>query len=521
MSKIINGKFKVWEKDSGIALGWKAEGSAKPFKSRNAHSGSYCQGWKGEKGGGISQKIKVKPDTYYVITLWTRFDGPGDGMRKDWDYLADAIRHEIRGSKNELLCAVCGSSVNWFKFNLYFTTGKKEKEVFYKCIQTRKRTYFLDDIKISKGTKENVAVSNVNISKIYVPKKEPSLTEWTNLVKLPNGDLVLTFLELVPKGGYPNLPSSYEGCKWFIDDEQGAKSRKKYNCEYFRRMLKSTDNGKTWKKIDYSFDIIKNMGTAYRIPIDGREAFFGDRKKVLRLGKDGIYSSKDCIKWEMEIPIDFDKMNFWVNYDGQVMVLKNGTIIVFYAGYDKINPVITTEILWSGVAYITKDRGKNWEEIVVAPFVKKWKKGFKNFDEITGVELSNGSVLFILRADVPYEYNFHQSILSKKGGKWMVSKVKETPFNPVMFNGHPNLLKLKSGIIICTGAAQQFMFSTDNAKTWQMRNLSLGGRRGHYPRMTEVGNGKVLSIYHMGADWPYPPPEKQWIQCTSFDVKKR
>ena len=36
----------------------------------------------------------------------------------------------------------------------------------------------------------------------------------------------------------------------------------------------------------------------------------------------------------------------------------------------------------------------------------------------------------------------------------------------------------------------------------------------------ELPDGRVLSVYHVGNHWPYPPPQDEWIHATSFRVRR-
>ena len=260
---IANGSFTKWGGAPGhnpqVADGWEIDSpnhTLVPKKcglgqsDTTVHTGKYCQGWSGEKGDGIFQRIKVKPDTYYVITFWTRFYGPGVGMSKNWDYFVDALHYEVKGATGKTYCLLAGTGTLWTKMNVYFTTDKREQEVVFKCLQKKKGKYYINGVSMSKGTQENVRISDVVHQKIYEQGKKPSLTEWVNLARVPSGDLMLAFVELAPKdGGVPPLPTIYDN--WFT--ERGKDIRQKYNVEFNRKMLKSSDNGKTWVPVDYRF----------------------------------------------------------------------------------------------------------------------------------------------------------------------------------------------------------------------------------------------------------------------------
>lgn len=566
---IVNGDFRDWggapANSTQLATGWEifsaketlvpekcGEGQSDP----TTHDGSYCQGWSGERDDGIFQIIKVKPVTYYTITFWTRFAGPGGGMLKNWDYYDDALHTEVTGKKGNVYCCVGGSAIPWVKLNAYFTTDKEEHEVTFKCYQMKKGKYYLADVAISEGVPENVTVSNSYHHKIYYPEVAPRFTEWVRLAKLANDDLVLSFHELVGNGKSTALPPLYDG--WFTD--KALENRRKYGAEHKRRMLTSTDKGRTWKSLE-------SRAGAGSVSSDGREVQWNssyDGQRLLQVGKDGIYSSTNCVTWRKEAPLDLNQTTYFTGYEGDVLELRDGTFVVYYVGCKKLDVDAVIEIpidekktcivkdkLWGGVdynerssssknsytikermcsgaAYISSDRGKTWMEIVVAPYyVSKKNDDYMSFTEISAVETNAGDVLFLMRTEVPWpemkwgkEDSYHQVTLRRKGNEWVPGEIKKTPLEPVLFLGHPCLLKLKSGILVAGGSGHQYIFSADDGKTWQARNLSFGLRRVHYIRMVEVEDGRVLAAGHMGADWPYPPFEDQWINGTFFDVKK-
>lgn len=569
-AEIINGHFKKWgglpSKNPQVGEGWEIyspnktavpEKCGEGLKDKTVHSGDFCQGWSGEKGDGIMQRIKVKPDTYYVIAFWSKFAGPGGGMLKNWDYYEDALHTEVKGKSGKIYCCIKGSAVPWTKLHVYFTTDRDETEVTFKCYQMKKGKYYIDDVSISKGEKEKVRVSNSNHIKIYYPEKVPRFTEWVNMIKLPNGDINITFNELVGSGKMPDLPKIYSS--WFT--EKGAEDRKKYGAEFKQRMVKSTDKGKTWK-------LVKEYDSSLKVSSDGRETYWNysqDRKRILKLGKDGIYSSIDCLNWKKEFKVDMSKAEHYTDYEGDVLELKDGTLMIYYVGRDRSVPQREFEIpydknklenkekefwggvdyndltetkenvytikmeVWDAYAYISPDKGKTWYEKKVAPcYMSEKKDDYINWTEVTAVEANSGDVLFILRSEVPWpemkwgkEDTYRQVTFFKKGKEWVSGEVTKTPLDPVLFLGHPCIMKMKNGILVAGGSSHQYMFSVDDGKTWEVRNLAFGLRRMHYVRIIEVSDGKLLAVAHMGADWPYPPFEDQWINGTFFDVEKR
>jgi len=94
------------------------------------------------------------------------------------------------------------------------------------------------------------------------------------------------------------------------------------------------------------------------------------------------------------------------------------------------------------------------------------------------------------------------------------------------FIGHrasKGVLRTRGGVLICAGSGNQFNFSVDEGKTWSDTATipdPAVGRPNHYPALLELPDGRILSVYHVGNHWPYPPPQDEWIHATSFRVKR-
>jgi hypothetical protein len=124
-----------------------------------------------------------------------------------------------------------------------------------------------------------------------------------------------------------------------------------------------------------------------------------------------------------------------------------------------------------------------------------------------------------LKKDGPEVYvNCGQIVVRKVKGEWVAGPHVMTPLG---FRGHPVLQRTRAGVLICAGSGNQFNFSVDEGKTWsetQRMEDPAYKRHNHYPMLVEMPDGRVMSIYHFGNDWPYPSPEPQWIHATVFRV---
>lgn len=123
-------------------------------------------------------------------------------------------------------------------------------------------------------------------------------------------------------------------------------------------------------------------------------------------------------------------------------------------------------------------------------------------EEWDTAELDNGDLLAVFRA-ITYDaagkavgQDRRQSILMKKNNTWDPGPVGPTPFP---HDGHPELLHTCEGIILHV-APSAISWTADRGRTWA--KLDCPGT-GYYPHATQLDDGTILAIGHVGSDDPY------------------
>ncbi len=388
--------------------------------------------------------------------------------------------------------------------------------------------HIFDDIQANKTQTARpvplpVNVTNVEHFKIYETPAGHKWSCWVQAWFTPTGALRIFFKNI--EGGPSDLPSEY---KWqYISTgplrEKGI--QRNYRC------LETADAGRTWRQVGMfdtsAFSVPKISPGLYSDPetllgIGGIWDVWDDRNNTYKaVGLLQAAWSRDHGKtWSDPVLLNDPEID-QLFYDRPKM-LRDGTIVL--PAYGKVNnrgKAVT--VPWDAGLFFSSDGGKSWSKFLLLA------KGTPelSFEEPEVVELGDGSLLVVVRhtnpskADSPEVYvNCGQIIVRKVNGEWVGSPPVMTPMG---FRGHPVLLRTRDGVLICAGSGNQFNFSIDEGKTWsetQRIEDPAYKRHNHYPVLVEMPDGRVMSLYHFGNDWPYPPPEPQWIHATTFRVQK-
>lgn len=372
----------------------------------------------------------------------------------------------------------------------------------------------------TKSVNIDKQITDVTHVEVYKTAKGPKWNSWTRCWFTPEGYLRVSFLDIT--GGQPGMKPDYgyEYASAEVLAKQGIK-----RCS---RWCESQDAGRTWKpirQIDAS-DPLKPRPDFFLLLRDRSLLGIGgvwcawdpEKKDYIRIGHTMAWRSSDGgATWSR--PVSLNDPNRMLSFCCLPKQLRDGTIVQpAYGTFDRNKPSPNTDA-W---LRFSPDGGKSWSE----PLVLARGTDTLTNDEPEVVELKNGDLLVVLRhanpkAKSPALYlNCGQIIVTKAASGWKPGPLKQTNMG---FRGFPALLRTRDGVLICAGSGNQFNFSFDEGRTWTATRSIADpkyNRHNHYPTLVELADGRILSVYHLGNHWPYPPPDDQWIHATSFRLKR-
>lgn len=329
---------------------------------------------------------------------------------------------------------------------------------------------------------------------IYHSPQTPGYTAWCTLWRTPKGELRLAFQQVTGPA----------------DDWTKRKN--------VTVILGSADDGGTWKPIR-EVPARTSAGVAghtiYAAPASS--SFCGHGLAVLTDGtlvtclwatdeqKSGYIqrSSDEGLTWSR--PIYVRDPETYKTYPSQVHQLRDGRLVLV-AGTVKQADAKTAKCLRKEF-FESRDDGKTWSHIWTMPA----EVGL--CEESDFVELNGGDLLFMHRAE-HYDGDKHvssnrlQSIFKRKpDGSWNIGPATEVP---MPHSGYPELLKLRDGSIlhIATDGVCQ---TGPDLHTWT--RLDLPGSP-YYPRATQLADGRILVVGHVGGDDEYGKVDQTIVAQT-------
>jgi hypothetical protein len=154
----------------------------------------------------------------------------------------------------------------------------------------------------------------------------------------------------------------------------------------------------------------------------------------------------------------------------------------------------------------SRDSGKTWSHLWTMPA----DVGLCEESDFT--ELENGDLLFVHRAehydgDKYIKSDRLQNVFHRKADRWEIGPVRKLP---MPHSGFPALLKTRQGVIlhIATDGVWQ---TPDGGKTW--KKLALPGSP-YYPQATQLRDGRILIVGHVGSDDVYGKVNQSIVQQT-------
>ncbi len=362
-------------------------------------------------------------------------------------------------------------------------------------------------------------VEAVKHVQVYKTATGPNWSCWTRAWLTPQGHIRVSFTDM--SGGAAEMAPSYS------HEYAPAEKLAAQGIVRRRRWCESSDGGQTWKafrEMDTSDSSVPQPD--FTLPLDdGSTLVIGGIWSAWDYAKDTYANVGHTMAWSspdggitLSQPVSLNDPKEMTSFCGGPRQLRNGTVVVAaYGTFDTKHPNPTTDAwLW-----FSEDRGKSWSK----PLLLASGLATRTNDEPAVAELGNGDLLVVLRHSDPQAegaalyLNCGQVIVKRSESGWAAGEWQSTPMG---FRGFPALLRTKEGVLICAGSGNQFNFSVDEGRTWS-RTVTIAdpahNRHNHYPSLLELPDGRILSVYHLGNHWPYPPPEEQWIHATSFRLK--
>jgi hypothetical protein len=349
---------------------------------------------------------------------------------------------------------------------------------------------------------------------IYRSPHKPAFTSWVGAWTMPDGDLMVCFTQAAgPVKGRQRAPKDVQKkLNWPPD---GAPGYDMTGLELSNVHLRSSDKGKTWKKV--SADTFKSCmngvtGEAQTALPDGTVlrgvwGFYLPYDKDLP--KTGyLQRSTDGAKtWgKPEVLLDEKKYSAWPR---RIRVLRDGRVVVLLGVAHVPAGSHSREEFGKQVEpmlIVSADKGKTWKGPISA-VTKDQRRGWT--EEFDVAELANGDLLCVFRrAEGTKRW---QGLLKKSDDVWVAQKAGPSV---LPHSGQPELLATSEGPIlhVATGGIHW----TKDGKTWH--DLKAKGSA-YYPRAVQTKDGRIFVFGHVGGDDPYDKAA-QSIVMDSFRLQK-
>lgn len=359
----------------------------------------------------------------------------------------------------------------------------------------------------------NVSATDVQRFSVYHSPSTPGYTCWAGTWVMPDGTLMVSFHQATgPFTGRPLAPPAVRAAMNWPPTGLSAGYDMTGTIQEIIH-LASSDAGQTWRQVSaqpYHSPMNGCTCMAESALPDGTliRAVLGQYLPFHDVPQTGyVQRSTDLgATWSAPEPImaAADRSAYPVRLrvlrDGRVAV--SGAVIPMApgAGCREDWMKVMQPALW-----VSSDGGHTFgEPVIVLPH----QDGITNTEECDFAELSDGSLVFVLRSDVP-ERRRWQSVLEPAGDTYRLASWGPCPIAPT---GCPEMLFAREGVALHI-ASSDIRWTDDKGATWH--DLGIGGT-GYYPRSVQLPDGRIFCVFHRGSDDPYDGSVDQEIQGMTF-----
>lgn len=341
---------------------------------------------------------------------------------------------------------------------------------------------------------------------IYHSPQTPGYTSWAGIWAMPDGSLMVSFTQVTgPLEGWRQR-APREILRRLPDAQQEIPAYDMTGLTQENLCLRSTDGGLTWTK--WASDTFSSAMNGFG---NGSVLALADGT-LLRLGWGHSLTYCD-VRPTGFVQRSTDGARTWgppehISADPHLQTcptrlrqLRDGRLLLT-GGASVFDPddwrwmdllPQTRHCLW-----LSEDAaGRAWSEPL---YVTPWPEFA--CEEWDAVELGNGDLLAVFRA-ITYDaagrclgQDRRQSRLSRQGDTWVPGPVTMAPFP---HDGHPELLQTPEGLILHV-APTAISWTADQGATW---TPLAGPGTGYYPHATQLADGTILAVGHIGNDDPY------------------
>ena len=346
----------------------------------------------------------------------------------------------------------------------------------------------------------HVTAKEFKSASIYHSPQSPGYTAWCTLWRSPTDELRMAFQQVTGP----------------VKDWAKRKN--------VTLIMGSADEGATWKTIREvpARSVVDSPEVrTYAEPVSS--SFCGHGMAVLKDGtlvtdlwanadeKSGYIQRSTDEGRTWSAPIYLRDPEIYKTYPTQIRPLRDGRLVLV-AGTVKQADVKTAKYLLKEF-FESRDDGKTWSHLWTMP------ADVGLCEESDFVELDNGDLLFIHRAehyqgDKYITSNRLQNIFHRKGDAWEIGPCTAVP---MPHSGFPELLKTREGSILHIGTDGIWQTGPD-LYTWT--RLALPGSP-YYPRATQLKDGRILVVGHVGGDDEYGKVNQTIVaQTFRLDVQR-
>ena len=323
---------------------------------------------------------------------------------------------------------------------------------------------------------------------------------------MPDGNLIVAFTQITgPLEGWRQR-APQEVLKRLPDAQQNIPAYDMTGLIQENIHLRSTDQGETWTRL--SSDPFSSAMNGYSqgsvaVLSDGTLlcSGWGQALTYCDVRPTGFLQRSDdgALTWGPPEYISSDP--HLQTFPTRIRRLRDGRLLLTggAAPYDPLN--------WQWMSQLPKTKHCLW--LSDDPAGKSWKGPLyatveADFacEEWDTAELENGDLLAVFRA-ISYDaagravrQDRRQCLLSKKEDRWTPGVVSQLPFP---HDGHPELLSTREGVILHI-APTALSWTADRGQTWTRLD---GPGTGYYPHATQLNDGTILAVGHIGSDDAY------------------